>query len=58
MPGEGKSTTSMAVALLAAQAKARVILVDGDLRNPSLTDTWPRAPQLASSTCIRKGFLG
>ena len=37
MPEEGKSTTSMAVALLAAQANARVILVDCDLRNPSLT---------------------
>jgi succinoglycan biosynthesis transport protein ExoP len=37
MPEEGKSTTSMAVALLAAQAKARVILVDCDLRNPSLS---------------------
>jgi succinoglycan biosynthesis transport protein ExoP len=37
MPEEGKSTTSMAVALLAAQANARVILIDCDLRNPSLS---------------------
>jgi polysaccharide biosynthesis transport protein len=37
MPEEGKSTTSTAVALLAAQANARVILIDGDLRNPSLS---------------------
>jgi succinoglycan biosynthesis transport protein ExoP len=37
IPDEGKSTISMAFALLAAQAKARVILVDCDLRNPSLT---------------------
>lgn len=37
IPEEGKSTTSMAVALLAAQAKARVLLVDCDLRNPSLS---------------------
>jgi succinoglycan biosynthesis transport protein ExoP len=37
MPEEGKSTTAMAVALLAAQANARVILIDGDLRNPSLS---------------------
>jgi len=37
IPEEGKSTTSMAVALLAAQAKARVILIDCDLRNPSLS---------------------
>jgi succinoglycan biosynthesis transport protein ExoP len=37
MPEEGKSTISMAVALLAAQAKARVVLIDCDLRNPSLS---------------------
>jgi succinoglycan biosynthesis transport protein ExoP len=37
MPEEGKSTTAMAVALLAAQAKTRVILIDCDLRNPSLS---------------------
>jgi succinoglycan biosynthesis transport protein ExoP len=37
VPEEGKSTTSTAFALLAAQAKARVILVDCDIRNPSLT---------------------
>jgi succinoglycan biosynthesis transport protein ExoP len=37
MPEEGKSTTSMAVALLAAQSNARVILIDCDLRNPSLS---------------------
>ena len=39
MPEEGKSTTSLAVALLAAQADARVILIDCDLRNPSLEPT-------------------
>src|SRR5258705_6327030 len=37
MPEEGKSTTSTAVALLAAQANARVILIDCDLRNPALS---------------------
>jgi succinoglycan biosynthesis transport protein ExoP len=37
IPDEGKSTTSTAFALLAAQARARVILIDCDLRNPSLT---------------------
>jgi len=37
VPDEGKSTTSTAFAILAAHAKARVILVDCDLRNPSLT---------------------
>jgi succinoglycan biosynthesis transport protein ExoP len=37
MPNEGKSTVATALALLAAQTGARVILVDCDLRNPSLT---------------------
>ena len=37
IPEEGKSTTSNGFALLAAQAKARVILLDCDLRNPALT---------------------
>jgi succinoglycan biosynthesis transport protein ExoP len=37
LPNEGKSTISASLALLAAQAGARVILVDCDLRNPSLS---------------------
>jgi succinoglycan biosynthesis transport protein ExoP len=39
MPNEGKSTVATALALLAAQTGARVILVDCDLRNPSLSRT-------------------
>lgn len=34
LPGEGKSTTSCNIALTLAQAGARVVLVDGDLRKP------------------------
>ena len=37
LPNEGKSTISASLALLVAQAGARVILVDCDLRNPALT---------------------
>jgi succinoglycan biosynthesis transport protein ExoP len=37
IPNEGKSTIAAAFALLAAQTKARVVLVDCDFRNPSLT---------------------
>jgi succinoglycan biosynthesis transport protein ExoP len=37
VPNEGKSTISANLALLMAQVGARVLLVDGDLRNPSLT---------------------
>ena len=39
LPGEGKSTIAASVALLMAQTGARVILVDCDLRNPSLSGT-------------------
>jgi succinoglycan biosynthesis transport protein ExoP len=37
LPREGKSTIAASLALLMAQAGARVILVDCDLRNPSLS---------------------
>jgi succinoglycan biosynthesis transport protein ExoP len=37
LPNEGKSTISASLAVLMAQAGARVILVDCDLRNPSLS---------------------
>ena len=37
LPNEGKSTLAAAAALLIAQTGARTILVDCDLRNPSLT---------------------
>ena len=39
LPNEGKSTLAAAFALLIAQAGGRAILVDCDLRNPSLTHT-------------------
>jgi succinoglycan biosynthesis transport protein ExoP len=37
LPNEGKSTISEAMAQVVAQSGSRTILVDGDLRNPSLT---------------------
>ena len=37
VPGEGKSSTACAVARLIAQAGSRVLLLDCDLRNPSLS---------------------
>lgn len=36
LPGEGKSTTSINVALALAEAEHNVVLVDGDLRRPRL----------------------
>ena len=37
LPNEGKSTLAAGLALLIAQSGGRAVLVDGDLRNPSLT---------------------
>lgn len=38
LPGEGKTTTSVNLALTLKQAGARVVLVEGDLRRPKLRD--------------------
>lgn len=35
-PAEGKSTTSLALAIMLARAGRRVVLVDGDMRSPSV----------------------
>jgi succinoglycan biosynthesis transport protein ExoP len=44
LPNEGKSTIAFSLAHLMSQAGARTILVDSDLRNPSLTREFaPRA---------------
>ncbi|MEO5493514.1 MAG: polysaccharide biosynthesis tyrosine autokinase [Sphingomonas sp.] len=37
-PAEGKSTTSLAIATLLARIGKRVILIDGDMRSPSMHD--------------------
>lgn len=42
LPGEGKSTVAANLAQMIAHAGARVLLVDGDLRNPSLTSALTR----------------
>ena len=38
LPGEGKSTTATNMAIAMAQAGQRVVLVDGDLRRPSVAE--------------------
>ncbi|RPF26400.1 polysaccharide biosynthesis tyrosine autokinase [Georgenia muralis] len=39
LPGEGKTTTTINLAMAMADAGARVLLVDADLRNPSVART-------------------
>jgi len=46
LPSEGKSTLSAATAALIAQSGARVILLDCDLRNPSLSRALTPAAQV------------
>lgn len=40
MPQEGKSTVALSMALSAADSGQRVILIDADLRRPSITDSF------------------
>jgi capsular exopolysaccharide synthesis family protein len=41
-PGEGKSTVASGIALLLHETRARVLLIDGDLRRPSLHSLFDR----------------
>lgn len=38
MPGDGKSTTALNLALAMAESGSRVLIVDGDLRKPTVAD--------------------
>src|SRR5262249_24090856 len=51
LPGDGKSTTSSNLAITLAHAGRRVLLIDADLRKPSLHDVYkvPRAPGLSEA---------
>lgn len=54
MPGEGKTTTSVNLALALADTGSRVLLIDGDLRNPSVG----KATSLDSSVGLTTVLLG
>ena len=53
-PNEGKSTIAISLAQLMAQSKSAVILIDCDIRNPSLSRHSRRAQALVWS----RSFLG
>lgn len=52
MPGEGKSTIAINIALALAEAEHNVVLVDGDLRKPSLADYLGLIGQVGFSTVL------
>ncbi|MCV7343913.1 polysaccharide biosynthesis tyrosine autokinase [Mycolicibacterium rhodesiae] len=51
-PGEGKSTTSINIALALAEADHNVLLVDGDLRRPSLAKYLDLVGQVGFSSVL------
>ncbi len=52
LPGEGKSTTAVNLAISLAQAGQRVLLVDGDLRRPQVATMLGLEPQVGLTTVL------
>ncbi|TMV47494.1 CpsD/CapB family tyrosine-protein kinase [Paenibacillus mesophilus] len=50
--GEGKTTTAANLAILFAEEKKRVLLVDADLRNPSLHHVFSRANRVGITNTL------
>jgi len=55
MPGEGKSTTAINIALALAEAEHNVVLVDGDLRRPRLDKYFDVVGSVGFSTVLAGG---
>ena len=55
-PGEGKTTTAVSVAVAFAQTGGNVLLIDGDLRNPSLQQVF-ELPNVAGLTNYLTGDM-
>lgn len=55
MPNEGKSTTAINIALSLAEAEHNVLLVDGDMRRPSLAKYLGHIGQVGFSTVLSGG---
>jgi polysaccharide biosynthesis transport protein len=58
LPGEGKTTVSAGFAAFVAKSGARTLLVDGDLRNPSMTRAlgYSNAPGLLNMVAEKSDF--
>jgi receptor protein-tyrosine kinase len=52
LPGEGKSTTAINIALAFADAGQNVVLVDGDMRQPQLADYFGLVGSVGLSTVL------
>lgn len=53
--GEGKSTLAMGIANYAALSKRKVLLIDGDLRKPTLTASLRRGPGASLADIVAGG---
>ncbi len=55
MPAEGKSTTAINIALALAEAEHNVVIVDGDMRRPSLHEYLDLVGTVGFSTVLSGG---
>src|SRR5262249_4256352 len=56
-PGEGKSTTSVALAINFAQLGMKTLLIDSDLRNPSAHRLLRREAERGLTNCLVGGAI-